>query len=84
MQIQKREDGLLHQADVKRNEGQIPQSQRLPKVSSGYLRLGALAREMEYARHFCLNPGLGNSLAIQWLGLSSFTAGAGFNPWWGN
>ena len=43
VQIQKRENGLLHQADMKRNEGWFPQSQRLPKVFSGNSRLGVLA-----------------------------------------
>ena len=27
---------------------------------------------------------LGNSLIVQWLGLSAFAARTGFNPWWGN
>ena len=27
---------------------------------------------------------LGNSLAVQWLGLGTFTAVAGFSPWSGN
>ena len=40
MQIQERGDGLLHQADMKRNEGWFPQSQRLPQAFSGNLRLG--------------------------------------------
>ena len=25
---------------------------------------------------------LGNSLAVQWLGLGALTAGPGFDPWW--
>ena len=40
VQIQERGDGLLHQADMKRNEGWFPQSQRLPQAFSGNLRLG--------------------------------------------
>ena len=40
VQIQERGDGLLHQADMKRNEVWFPQSQRLPQAFSGNLRLG--------------------------------------------
>ena len=45
VQIQERGDGLLHQADMKRNEGWFPQSQRLPQAFSGNIRLGALAEK---------------------------------------